>query len=112
MVYAPDRAVAGAVGSGHRRRSDPDRIGLQPPRRRSVRGLFDQSARCSTGAGRDDADGLLRGAAGGCGGHRLRAARSTNPAQRLMTSESLLQVEDLGVSFATEEGVVRAVDGV
>ena len=74
-----------------------------------VRGRLHQPARCAAGARGHHVRGVLHRPAEHDRGHRLRVSRSTHPPP---VSEPLLRVDDLRVSFSTEEGRVVAVDGV
>ena len=110
----PDRHPLGPrLRRGDRRRRDPDRDGLRPPGRRPVHGRGDRAARRPAGAGGDDVQRLLHRAAERDRGHHVRLPRPADPAAVSGDGDApLLSVRDLRVSFATEEGVVQAVDEV
>src|SRR5581483_9844335 len=94
-----------------RRRGARHRVRLQHPRRGAVRGDGDRQPRRSSDPGRGHVHGLLRRVVRRRVRCAVRHARPPHQAERLM-AERLLEVEDLKVSFVTEDGLVSAVDGV
>ncbi len=80
----------------------------------AARSRLDRPARHHPDPGDRDADRILRGALRGAGRHPLRLPRSADPPDMTDGARdgALLEVDDLHVSFATEDGTVQAVDGV
>ena len=98
------------------RRRDPHRDGVRPPGRRPVRGRVDRPARRAAGARHHAVRRVLHRAAERDRGHPLRLPRPADPAPvsiRAARAAPPSTVERPATSsFATEEGVVQAVDGV
>ena len=111
----PDRhAVGPGLRRGARRRRDPHRDGLRPAGRRAVLRRVDRPARRAAGArGR-----RCSARSSSCCSTRSstsstpRSTRGSGCHDARRTSERLLDVQNLNVSFATEEGIVQAVDEV
>src|SRR5919204_1722059 len=114
----PDRQpVRARLRRGAGRRRDPDRDRVRPARRRLVRGPVGRGPRPAADHGRDPLRCLLHRALQRPRRLRLRLPRSPDPADLsggcfLLMAERLLEVKGLKVRFTTEDGIVRAVDGV
>ena len=108
--HAADHLAVGARHrSGDRRRRDPDRDRLRPARSRPARSELDRKLRHGHAAVDRDDHGARRRDHERGDRHPLRRARPED--QAVMTRPAAL-IDDLKVSFDTDEGLVRAVDGV
>src|SRR3984885_4375011 len=121
----PDRlAVRARLRRGHRRWRDFDRDRFQPARRRAIRRSVGGGARHPARARDHDVRRVHGGADRRHRRHPVRGARPADPAMsfdghapargqgQADHDGHLLDVQDLRVSFRTEDGVVQAVDRV
>ena len=105
----PDRhAVRARLRAGGRRRRDPHRDGVQPDGVGLYAGEAIRSPGSAAADGGDDVRRVLHRAVQHDRRHPVRGAGSADPTGRGGARMSaILKVDDLRVSFATEDGVVR-----